>query len=338
MADALEVSKTSLSHSPDIFRASVCALLTFLGITADCFFLLVLRRAKQIHYNTRWLMVSLAESDLCVAMFGLIPLVWSASLGGWPEPIGPGCIFHKFTLQIFQNCGLFSIMFLNLECYIAITRPFRYSSIITRNRTIIVITLQWLFWICWGFTLFFIFNDSKFYVYDYHIGLCVLNDSTREMVFVIIGATLHIFLPVTVVILIYFKIWRVTRLHLAKKIAERNAIHESQERFSTCTNNITTITHQMNQPRIHLSDYKAICSILLVTISVAIFWVPITAIEIYETTTMRDLPHVVVTVSELVEFSIPLMNVVILFLRYGTFRQAASKVINRLCRRNLHGH
>ncbi|XP_072030228.1 adenosine receptor A3-like [Amphiura filiformis] len=306
MTDVNTTAEVSSSHPPDIFRASICTILTTMGICADSFCMFVLYRAKEINKITRLLMASLALSDLCVGFFGLIPLVWSASIGGWPEAISPTCVLHMFALQLFQYCGISAIMFLNLECYIAITRPLKYVEIVTRKRTLVLITMQWTFWMTWGITMFLIFKDNV--IYDHHFGFCIIKYSYRKLSFVISRAVLHIFIPVFVVIVMYCRILCIARRHMAQ-IAEQKAMQR----------------HLKVSP-VRMRDYKVYKSVLFVTISIAIFWIPFTVIEIYETVTGDPLPHLVVSIGELLEFSIPWMNVLILFLKYGTFRNVAIKL------------
>ena len=306
------ITETSL-FSPDIGKATICAILTTVSILADCFCIVVLHRAKQINEITRLLMASLTLSDLCVGVFGLAPLVWSASIGEWPEPISPWCIIHMFTLQLFQYCGLSAVLFLNLECFIAITRPLKYSIIVTKTRTIVVIAIQWSFWIIWGLSMFFIFKNHVFF--DHHYGLCVIRESLRKLIFVIGGAVLHIFVPVLVVICMYSRIWYIARQHVAR-IAERNVNH----------------THNQKTPH-RMRDNKALKSFLLVTISIAVLWVPFTVIEIYETVTLKLLHDYIVNIGEFLEFSIPWINVLILFIKYESFRRTAAEVLGHVYNR-----
>lgn len=304
------ITETSLL-SPDVARATICAILTTLSISADCFCIAVLRRAKQINKITRFLMASLTLSDLCVGVFGLAPLVWSAAIGGWPEPLSQWCIIHIFTLQLFQYCGISAVLFLNLECFIAITRPLKYNIIVTKTRTLIVIAIQWSFWIIWGISMFFIFKNYMFF--DHHYGLCVIRESVRKLVFVIGGAVLHIFLPVLVVICMYSRIWYIARQHVAR-IAERNVNQ----------------AYNQNAPRRMRDNNKAFRSFLLVTISIAVLWIPFTVVEIYETVTTKLLHVYVVSFGEFLEFSIPWINVLILFIKYESFRKTAAEVLGHM--------
>ena len=304
------ITETSLL-SPDIARATICAILTTVSISADCFCIVVLHRAKQINKITRLLMASLTLSDLCVGVFGLAPLVWSAAIGGWPQSLSQWCIVHIFTLQLFQYCGISAVLFLNLECFIAITRPLKYSIIVTKTRTLVVIAIQWSFWIIWGLSMFFIFKNHMFF--DHHYGLCVIRESLRKLIFVIGGAVLHIFVPVLVVICMYSRIWYIVRQHVAR-IAERNVNH----------------AYNQNAPR---RDNKALKSFLLVTISIAVLWIPFTIVEIYETVTLKLLHDYIVNLGEFLEFSIPWINVLILFIKYESFRKTAAELLGRMSNR-----
>ena len=302
-----DIVDNSVYH-PDVAKSTICAILTTMGICADTFCLFVLYRAKEINRITRLLMASLALSDLCVGAFGLVPLVWSAAIGGWPEEtIHPFCVLHMLALQLFQYCGISAIMFLNLECYIAITRPLKYVVIVTRKRTLVLITIQWTFWISWGLIMFFLLGN--YVTYDQNFGLCVIKYSQRKFWFVISGAVLHVFLPVFVVILMYSRIWCIARQHI-RQIEERKAKQGRQK-----------------VPQVRLRDnMKVLKSFLLVTFSIAIFWIPFTVIEIYEVVTEIRLPIVVVSMGELLEFSIPWMNVLILYLKYEAFKNTAVKI------------
>ena len=290
-------------HSLYIIQAILYALLTTLSLFADCFCLYILHRARDLNETTRVLIISLVASDLCVGIFGLAPLAWTSSVGGWPEPQHPSCELHMFALQLFQYCGLSAVMLLITECYVAITHPMEYTTIVTRKRTIIIIVMQWTFWVIWGITMYCVFHQDVHF--DKHYGLCVLQQSTKKLMFVVIGAIFHIFLPVTVVIVMYTRIWYIARQHVAR-ISARNNVQQDDD----------TVPWRKR-------DRKAMYSFLLVTISLTILWIPFTVIEMYETVTSRALPDVVVWIGESLEFSIPWINVFILFFKHRAIKTAA---------------
>ena len=283
-----------------------------ISVFADVCCLYILYKANRLNVTTRLLISSLAISDLCVGTLGLAPLLWTASSRYWPESGQPVCGLYMFALQLFQYCGLNNILMLVLECYIAIIYPLRYSTMSTRKCTINALVIQWTFWLTWGITMYLVF--CKDVIFDIHYDLCVLQHSTKKLMFVVIGAIFHIFLPVTVVIVMYTRILCIARQHVVRVSTRRHSLHTDR-----------------NMRRQKKRNKKALYSFLLVTISTAILWIPFTVIEMYETVTLHLLPSYVVWLGELMEFSIPWINVLILLFKHRTLRKTAAKVMANMC-------
>uniref|UniRef100_A0A8D0GD39 G-protein coupled receptors family 1 profile domain-containing protein n=1 Tax=Sphenodon punctatus TaxID=8508 RepID=A0A8D0GD39_SPHPU len=116
-------------------------LCTLLGNTLVCVALLRFRhlRAKV----TNWFVLSLAVSDLCVA---LLVMPWKAvsEVAGGSWPFGPGFCDTWVAFDIMcSTASILHLCIISLDRYWAITSPFRYERRMTQRLACAMITLAW---------------------------------------------------------------------------------------------------------------------------------------------------------------------------------------------------
>ncbi|XP_061103075.1 adenosine receptor A2b [Conger conger] len=95
--------------------------------------------------NSRYFLLSLTGAD---AAFGLVvmPLNLCVSLvKDYSEGPDPFChIVAFFNSAIYATC-MYTLATISLERYVAVFNPLKYSAIMTRKRTLIIIAFAWLF-------------------------------------------------------------------------------------------------------------------------------------------------------------------------------------------------
>lgn len=95
--------------------------------------------------NSRYLLLSLTAAD---SAFGLLvmPLnLWVSLLKDYTE--GPDALCHMVAFcnaTVYSTC-MYTLATISLERYIAVFYPLKYSSILTRRRTLLLIAFSWCF-------------------------------------------------------------------------------------------------------------------------------------------------------------------------------------------------
>ncbi len=120
-------------------RTFSLTIFAMLIISGNILSIAVTRRVTNIADSTKVLMTSLAACDLFIGVLVILIAVVSA-LGRWPfEDVG--CqICATVTGDIFFM-SILSLTFLNIERYIAVTRPYKYLEWCTRRRAIALVAI-----------------------------------------------------------------------------------------------------------------------------------------------------------------------------------------------------
>ena len=117
-------------------------IITLLILTGNCLCLLVLRTAKDMNEVTRILLISLTAADLLMGTLVSAPILGTVITNGWPY----GYVFCAISAsgnQICATTSLFSLLLINFERYICISRPLRYPLFVTVHRARIAVLCVW---------------------------------------------------------------------------------------------------------------------------------------------------------------------------------------------------
>lgn len=123
--------------------AIIVLLLTLLIITANVLILLVLLKTDMLALMNRYFLLSLTVSDLCVGLFIAPFSFWTALFDRWiyGEEF---CHVEAYMAAIFWIASVYSLTWLSIDHYVAIRKPDRYESIMTRTRCVCWVALIWI--------------------------------------------------------------------------------------------------------------------------------------------------------------------------------------------------
>ncbi|XP_038057230.1 beta-1 adrenergic receptor-like [Patiria miniata] len=134
------VEKELTSTTLLILVKVMAVLAIFLCVLLNPLMLVTLRRVTSIQPTTKIFMASLTLSDLCNSLCWILPLT-ELFAGSWL--LGDFlCVVYSVTIYLFNGLGIYSLLLLTVDRYIAISRPLRYPSIMTvfRSKTIVFST------------------------------------------------------------------------------------------------------------------------------------------------------------------------------------------------------
>ena len=110
------------------------AFLSLMTVVGNGFVMYLIITRKRLHNTTNWVVLSPAIADFFLGA-GYLPgriLLTGKSLVGY-------CV-----LSFLIACSALNLMLLTVDRYVFITRPLRYSTLLTSKRTVLLIITVWL--------------------------------------------------------------------------------------------------------------------------------------------------------------------------------------------------
>ncbi|CAH3180247.1 unnamed protein product [Porites lobata] len=118
-------------------------VLSFLAITGNGFVIFLVCSRRYLHTKTNSFIVSLAVADFCVGL-SIIPSLFVCDVTktcDWPQAFPS---WKDVVRWLFSYLSVLNLCSLVLDRYIAILKPFKYITFMTRSRVIQVITSCWI--------------------------------------------------------------------------------------------------------------------------------------------------------------------------------------------------
>ncbi|XP_071801287.1 beta-1 adrenergic receptor-like [Asterias amurensis] len=282
-------------------RTSFIAIIALLIISGNILSIAVTHRVTNLADSTKVLVTSLAVYDLLIGLMSVLGLVASA-LDSWPF----GDFICKVTVAsavLFFIMSMLSIIFLNIERYIAITRPYKFPVWCSRRHSIILVlvssTLALIFTVCSHLILTEMGITSQYFAVP---ALCFYNNLYPAIItFFLILAVL---IPVLIMTIVYVRLIKISRDH------ERRIQQNGQA---------------ANNP----SEHKALKTFLAVTLTLAGCRTPIFILELVEPLTSVPSPEWLQGTLMWLTFCNSILNVYIYCFFNKAFSQVAKKILFR---------
>ena len=118
-------------------------VLSFLAITGNGFVIFLVCSRRNLRTKTNAFIVSLAVADFCVGL-SIIPSLFVCDVTStcyWPQAFPS---WKDVVRWLFSYLSVLNLCSLVLDRYIAIVKPFKYITFMTRSRVIQVITSCWI--------------------------------------------------------------------------------------------------------------------------------------------------------------------------------------------------
>ncbi|XP_038069592.1 beta-1 adrenergic receptor-like [Patiria miniata] len=206
----MNISIAPPSFSPAFigFRTSFLSLIGLLIITGNIISIAVTHSVREIADSTKVLMTSLAIYDLLVGLLTMIFVVTSSALNRWP--FGDFMCQTVTALSFTALCmsGV-SLIFLNIERCIAVTRPYRFPVWCSRRRVITLVFVTSSFILTAACVIPFIFETS--FVYINVIATCFY-DNSSALVNILVLVFLQI-IPIILMSAVYYRLIKISRGH-----------------------------------------------------------------------------------------------------------------------------
>ncbi|XP_038064180.1 melanocyte-stimulating hormone receptor-like [Patiria miniata] len=310
-----------------LFTIVLCVLMVAI-IVSNTFCIIVLWKVRSIiNEAPQVLMTSLSLADLLNGLICVLPmfLVYLFEISDSGRQNSDACRFQAFLLQIIQVVKVTSLLALNFDRYIAVTRALRYHNIVTVKRVYIGVAALWILSLV-SSLIYASAVDWKTSNVDNMKGSNTYNiDNVKVCVFQLnLANALHwldlivlVILPLIVTVVIYIRLSTLARHHaaqigvVANGDANGDGNHDNQQRLAL-----------QNQAQ------KASKTTRVMTLVFAVTCTPFVLAKLVATYMYANNVAFLLNTFLVVSFCSGLCNIVVYFCRNGVVR-AASKAMLR---------
>ncbi|KAI6176576.1 Octopamine receptor [Aphelenchoides bicaudatus] len=193
-----------------------------------------------------WLIVSLAVADLLVGLL-VMPLTMSYEvIGVWVL----GDILCEIYLALdvlFVTASILHICVISLDRYWSVTQPLTYPSKRTTTRISIMIGVAWIVSLIICLPPIFGWRPNR------DPGKCTVSD---EIGYVIYSASGSFFIPVIVLVIVYWRIYTITKHHSRQRLKETQRTDQTLCQLAAATHaHVTANSNGMSSTAAMLSSH-----------------------------------------------------------------------------------
>ncbi|XP_033635042.1 beta-1 adrenergic receptor-like [Asterias rubens] len=289
----------SLGLSPVLVALRTCfiAIIALLIISGNILSIAVTCRVTNLADSTKVLMTSLAVSDLLVGFLSLFYTIASA-LNKWPFG-NMGCQISMICSTACFTMSILSLTFLNVERYVAITRPYKFPLWCTGRRAITLVVVASTLGLSAGPFSLLLFNQTA----KYFAGPTICFFSNTSPVFSITNLLVADLYPTFLMVFIYYRLIKISRQH--------------EQRLNQNGNNEANNNH----------DNKALKTFLVVTLTFFGCYTPFLLVNAAESFTGVPSPNWLQFLTVWLNTSNSMFNVWIYCLFNSSFRQVAKAIL-----------
>ena len=289
-------------------KTFIIVLTTFLILFGNSFCLAVLKYTTNMSDITRQFMYGLSASDLLIGISITLPATVACPVGYWP--LGrTACLMNTLIGKTVGYITVWSLVALATERYIAIIYPLRYPSLVTINRTRIVLALIWIIALLFEILIGFTHNFEVFY--DHATFMCWFLSTNDSHWLSYIIYILHLIAPLFLIIFFYARMFLIARQHLSRIQAEDASVNRSTGKSAK-------------------KDSKAAATFAIITITFGVCAVPGICLTLYESFTGNDVPVFIAFLAFTTLYGNSWVNVLVYFWRTKAFRKTAKDMIAKL--------
>ena len=206
-------NETTLPVAEVAISAAFLCLVNIAIIICNLLVLVIVWRTSKLHEPNYFFLCSLSVADLLVGLIYCPLLIVSVIKQSWV--LGDfACKAHAVTISTSLNASLMSLCAISVDRYYFITRPLRYTEIVTRRKTMFAIAFIWFHSIFWAVAPIFGWGE---HIYEESTATCKPNWNGEGLLdkSYALGLALFCFLfPVLVMIIAYVLIYKTARKQL----------------------------------------------------------------------------------------------------------------------------
>ncbi|XP_071796526.1 beta-2 adrenergic receptor-like [Asterias amurensis] len=310
----------------DVFLCVLFGLMAFCIISGNIFCLVVLRGVNSVHQSTKAMMASLSVADLGFGVFVVLPVIGTVAVGAMPY--GMICKIFAFAVVFFPRAGIACILVINVDRFIAISRPLHYFKIVNTRRAVFAVVIAWSIALLLTCLLAFLPGSDTVYHGQFHTCFFTRAVSSKSSSTYLVGVILivvSIALPILVSTVLYALICRIARRHTDRMTVSSGGC-VTVTLGSLSTSDTGSNKGSTSRPSIK-SNTKAAKTFFIVTAGFVIAWLPFLIILMYEGLENTVVPRWLADLALIAVFSSSWWNVVIFYVRNAGFRKRAMQLL-----------
>ena len=277
-----------------IFKSTCLGILIILNITFNFITLVVLRRMRELSPTTKIFLTSMTVLDIGHLGY-MVPIFLCTLMNRWPFG-DTSCTINGYVGMVTAVLYYSHLPLVNLDRFIAVTRPYRYPSLVTVPRARAMVVCLW----CISPVLAGVLTPAMTIHYQDIFHMCIGAMKVKDA----IGMSIVTISPMALAILLFLRLFLVARGHAA-------AI-DAQERVVGGNNN-----------RSNELERKTFTTFLIMTACVTFCMTP--QVIIYATESLKPggpNNYWAVCLAQILSFSNTIINVIVYYWRTVAFRKA----------------
>ena len=241
-------------YTQRVIVAIVIAVWSLIAITDNSLVILAVLLSKRLRTPTNVFIVNLSVADLLTGFFFAWQVLALVSLNGWPLPQW-FCSVVSVGSTTGVGCSIHTLAFIALNRLLLVTKPLSvYQTVYTCKKMIVMISLTWMIPLLTA-SMPGIFGLVEL-GYDHQYKFCTFVDRNNRAIwydFIIVFANYP--LPLVIVVVSYYKIYRHIKQHSA-----RRALH-----FATAWKSSGTRQQNANllQMEITKNTFYVVCAFIM---------------------------------------------------------------------------
>lgn len=205
-------------ETENIIMTVYLVVILVLTVAGNLLVIAVVIAYQRLQQVTNYFIVSLAVADLLIAALTL-PLTINTNLnnGIWCLSLS-SCGVWLAVDSMCSAASICNLAAISLDRFIAITSPFRYRELVTRNRAFIVLAAIWVYSLAWGCLCLLNWQDSDKPAIAISLNGQPIACQRTEPIYYTVAAALAFFVPLLIVLTAYSIILKVA-ITQAKAVA-----------------------------------------------------------------------------------------------------------------------
>lgn len=192
-----------------VVLAIIASLLSILTVAGNVMVMISFKIDKQLQTISNYFLFSLAIADFAIGLISMPLFTVTTLLGYWP--LGPYVCDTWLALDyLASNASVLNLLIISFDRYFSVTRPLTYRAKRTTSRAAFMISAAWgislLLWPPWIYSWPFI--EGKRTVPD---NECYIQFIETNHYITFGTAIAAFYVPVTVMCVLYYRIWRETK-------------------------------------------------------------------------------------------------------------------------------
>ncbi|XP_050498806.1 muscarinic acetylcholine receptor DM1 [Diabrotica virgifera virgifera] len=234
-----------------VLFGTIAAILAIITVIGNIMVMISFKIDKQLQTISNYFLFSLAVADFAIGLISMPLFTIYTLLGYWP--LGPLICDTWLALDyLASNASVLNLLIISFDRYFSVTRPFSYRAKRTTRRAAVMIASAWgislLLWPPWIYSWPYIEGQRTVPKDECYIQFIETNH------YITFGTAIAAFyVPVTVMIVLYWRIWRETEkrqkdlpnLQAGKKDSSKRS-NSSDEQNNACS---TVDLEEWKRPR-----------------------------------------------------------------------------------------